>query len=190
MTEHSEESCLPRGVLTTRSERLMASGYWLLSAAESGPQARTEWDRNGAAWLRPGELFVAVTVPAGLVHAEVGLPRAEECAAPLAEVLAGGPLFYQRERLAREGTYTALLPASVSRVWGQPGTVAHPHRELLLIPAPDRCEPAGERPWWVVPLGDPGLLCPPERLADLVALGREATGRGVGVGRPGGDDGA
>jgi hypothetical protein len=136
------------------------------------------------------QVFAAVTVPAGLVHAAVGSQRAEECAAPLAEVLAGGPLFYQRERLASEDAYTALLPAGVGRIWGLRGTVAHPHRELILVPAPGRCEPAGEGPWWVVPPDSSGLLCPPDRLAALVTLGREATGRGVGIGRPGGDDGA
>ncbi|MFH8221723.1 hypothetical protein ACH4C2_16730 [Streptomyces sp. NPDC018057] len=165
----------PAITVTTRSERQLASGHWLLSAAPSPSQAKTEWDERGAAWLRPGVLFCAVVVPARTLHAAVGLGSPRECASPLAEVLDFGPLFYSPDGFQREGSYTALLPARVARLREAiPGVVTLPQRALFLVPAPDVTEPVdGGGPWWVSPLDGPGLLCPPERVAALVVVGRD-----------------
>ncbi|WP_199570509.1 hypothetical protein [Streptomyces murinus] len=163
------------GTVSTRAERQLASGHWLLAAAPLQPQARAEWEEHGAAWLRPGVLFCAVSIPASVLHAAVGLGSPQECAGPLAEALEFGPLFYSPEGFQREGSYTALLPARVARLREPiPGVVTLPQRALLLVPAPDVTEPVdGGGPWWVSPLDGPGLLCPPERVTALVGVGRD-----------------
>ncbi|WP_190122156.1 hypothetical protein [Streptomyces inusitatus] len=151
----------------------MAAGRWLLSAARSIPKASKDWEEHGSAWLRPGALFGAVIIPAGLIHAALGLDDPAACAPPLAEVL-GGPMFYSYDDFARQGSYTALVPVSAGQDWGMPGTVAHSHRGLLLVPAPGVIEPQERDPWWVVPLDGPDRLCSPDRLAALIRLGRDA----------------
>ncbi|MFC5072934.1 hypothetical protein ACFPN0_15385 [Kitasatospora cinereorecta] len=160
--------------LTTRTERLTASGHWLLPAAPVLEDANADWKNKGSAWLRPGILFGAVILPASLVHAALGLDDPVTCAAPLAEGLEGGPVFCTPKGFGREGSYVALVPASASLAWDVPGSVSHPCRALLQVPAPDVIEPQEDGPWWVVPLDGPGLLCPPDRLAALVNLGRDA----------------
>lgn len=157
--------------LTKRSDRQAASGHWLLPTAPVLEDARADWKNKGFAWLRPGVLFGAVIMPASLVHAALGLDDPVTCAPPLAEGLEGGPVFYNAEGFGRGGSYTALVPASVSLAWGVRGSVAHPYRVLFQVPAPEVVEPQGDGPWWVVPLDGPGLLCPPDRLAALVSLG-------------------
>ncbi|WNI31510.1 hypothetical protein OG322_22735 [Streptomyces sp. NBC_01260] len=151
---------------------MLASGHWLLSAAPVSAQAKAEWEESGAAWLRPSFLFAAVIVPAGVVHAAVGLDGPEACRAPLAEALEYGPLFYSPDDFSNEGSYTALVPGRVARLRPIPGVVMHPQRALLLVPAPGVTAPDDSGPWWVSPLDGPGLLCPPERVAALVAMGR------------------
>jgi hypothetical protein len=163
----------------------MASGHWLLASAPLIPTARSEWSNKGAAWLRPGLLFGAVIIEAAVIHAALGMDDPVACAPSLAEGLEGGPLFYSRHHFRGTGAYTALVPASVGMQWKLPGAVAHPARALLLVPAPDVIAPREDGPWWVVSLDGPGTLCPPDRLAALVLLGREALGREVP--RPGGD---
>ncbi|URM89429.1 hypothetical protein LUW75_04805 [Streptomyces sp. MRC013] len=98
-----------------------------------------------------------------------------KCAPPLAESLEGGPVFYSRDGFPDQGSYTALVPPSVAMTWQVEGSMSHPYRALLLVPAPDVIEPQKAGPWWVVPLDGPGLLCPPDRLAALVSLGVAAT---------------
>ncbi|WP_330248624.1 MULTISPECIES: hypothetical protein [unclassified Streptomyces] len=159
--------------MTSRAERLLASGHWLLSAAPLRPHAKVEWRENGAAWLRPGALFAAVVIRAFVVHAAIGLDSPEACAAPLADALEGGPMFYDAEGFGREGSYTALLPARVAQLAPMPGTVAHPQRGLLLVPAPDVIERVETGPWWMTPLDGPGLLCPPDRIAALASSGQD-----------------
>lgn len=158
---------------TTRAERLLAAGHWLLESAPTRPQAKAAWDENGAAWLRPGVLFAAAVIRAGIVHAAVGLDSPEACAPALADVLEGGPLFYNAAGFGPEGSYTMLLPARVAQLPPMPGTVAHPQRALLLVPAPNATERTEGAPWWVSPLDGPGLLCPPDRVAVLAAFGRD-----------------
>lgn len=164
------------GAVSTVAERQLASGHWLLSAAPARPQAKSEWDECGAAWLRPGVLFSALAIPAGFVHAAVGLDGPQACAGPLAEALEYGPLFYSSEGFQRQGSYTALVPARVARLRDPlPAVVCLPQHALLLIPAPHITEPTvGGDPWWVSPLDGPGLLCPLERVAALATFGRDA----------------
>ncbi|MEE1927940.1 hypothetical protein V1J52_06985 [Streptomyces sp. TRM 70351] len=167
--------------MTTSGERAKAGGHWLLSAAPSTEQSYGRWTTMGAAWLRPGALFGAVLVPADVVHGAVGLDDPVTCAAPLAEALEGGPVFFTRVGFRDGGCYTALVPASAAQTWRVAGATVHHHRALLLVPAPHVIEPQEEDcPWWVVPLDGPGLLCPPDRLGDLVALGRDATRKPTG----------
>jgi hypothetical protein len=163
--------------LTTSAERVLAGGHWLLPAAPEIEAGRADWKDTGSAWLRPGALFGAVIVPASLVHAALGLDDPIACAPPLAEGLEGGPVYYSPEGFGREGSYVALVPASVALSWSVRGCLSHPYRALLQVPAPDVIQPQEDGPWWVVPLDGPGLLCPPDRLAALVTLGREAKAR-------------
>ena len=171
------------GAVSIRSERALASGYWLLAAAPLRAQAKTEWDEWGAAWLRPGVLFAAVSIPACVLHAAVGLGSPQECAGPLAEALEYGPLFYGPDDFQREGSYTALLPSSVARLRVQlPGVVTLPQRALLLVPAPNVTGPVdGGGPWWVSPLDGPALLCPPDRVVALARVGRDVLTAGKGL---------
>ncbi|WP_327415373.1 hypothetical protein [Streptomyces sp. NBC_01233] len=161
--------------LTTSGERAFAGGTWLLPSAPSVQQAVAEWRNAGAAWLRPGVLFGAVVIREDLVHAALALDDPELCAAPLAEGLENGPVFYSREGFGNQGSYTALVPASVALTWRVGGSMGHHYRALLLVPAPDVVKPPDDGgPWWVVPMDGPGLLCPPDRLAALVRMGRAA----------------
>lgn len=166
--------------VTTGAERRQAAGHWLLSSAEDMPHAQNEWKQKGAAWLRPGAMYAAVMIPAYIVHAAVGLNCPRECAPPLADALERGPVFYSPEDFQRKGAYTALLPAGAARTWNVAGTVLHTPESHLLVPSPERRDPAGRSPWWVEPLDGPGLLCEPRRVAALVAVGRD------NIGRPGG----
>lgn len=154
----------------------MAAGHWLLASARSRPDAVTEWREQGATLLRPGLLFGAVSIPAALVHAAVGMATPQECAAPLAEAL-NGPLFYEPDPAGFEDSYTALIPASAALRWRLPESAAHPYRAMLLVPAPDRTSPGADptMPWWVVPVDGPGILCSADRVAALLTLGRDAT---------------
>ncbi|MEU6756924.1 hypothetical protein [Streptomyces sp. NPDC046685] len=161
--------------MTTRAEREMAAGHWLLASARSRPDAVDEWREEGATLLRTGLLFGAVSTTAALVHAAVGVATPQECAAPLAEAL-DGPLFYEPDPSGSEDAYTALIPASAALRWRLPESAAHPYRAMLLVPAPDRTSPGADptTPWWVVPVDGPGNLCPANRVAALLALGRDA----------------
>ncbi|MER5570378.1 hypothetical protein OHU17_00205 [Streptomyces goshikiensis] len=131
----------------------------------------SSWKENGAAYLIPGGLFCAVMIPAAVMHAAAEGDSPQACAGRIADVLEG-PVFYDPSAFRQEGGYTAILPASAALVWRVPSTVLHPSRRLLLVPAPDRCEPVGGRPWWVVPLESPGLLCAPQLVACFAGLGR------------------
>ncbi|MFJ3439254.1 hypothetical protein ACIPMU_37750 [Streptomyces cyaneofuscatus] len=159
-------------------EKRLAGGRWLLGAAPSLEEARVGWEESGSAWLRPGALFGAVVIRASVVHAALGAGSPIECA-PLVDV--GGPAFYSDEGFGREGAYTALVPASVALVWAVNGSIPHHRRALLQVPAPEAVRPerAG-RPWWVVPLDGPGLLCDPDLLAALVKRGTVTPGDAEG----------
>ncbi|MGP3691290.1 hypothetical protein ACTVZO_42650 [Streptomyces sp. IBSNAI002] len=135
----------------------------------------TTWKQKGAAWLRPGGLFCAVLIPAAVMHTAAQGNSPQACAGRIAEVLEG-PVFYDPSAFRQGGGYTVLLPASAALLWRVPGTVLHPSRRLLLVPAPDRCEPVDGRPWWVVPLERPGMLCAPQPVACFAALGRRRLG--------------
>jgi hypothetical protein len=154
--------------MTTRSEPQSAGGEWLLSAAPALDHARARWADAGMAWLRPGSLFTAVTVTARLIHEAVGRPGPQECASLLAAEL-DGPVFYRLGEFGPDAGYTVLLPASAARIWRVRGTVVLHSAALFLVPAPDRCEPAADAPWWVVPPGRLGTLCTPTLLASLLA---------------------
>ncbi|MFJ6659650.1 hypothetical protein ACIQNG_25350 [Streptomyces sp. NPDC091377] len=170
MMNDGSEAYPPPGRVATSAERRAAGGEWLLAAAPAIPQAKTEWQDSGAAWLRPGRLFAAVAVNTGLVHTVLGVPGPEKAVKYLGETL-DGPVFYREQVVRYESGYTALLPSSVAQNWRVPSTVVHPSRALLLVPAPDRCEPVDGEPWWAVPLDGPGQLCTPRLLALLVAAG-------------------
>ncbi|MDJ0460431.1 hypothetical protein [Streptomyces sp. H27-C3] len=153
----------------------MASCRWLLASAPVREQAKTDWETKGVAWLRPGLLYAAVTIPAGIIHAAVGVATVQECAEPLAEVLGEGPLFYEAQGFGSEDSYTALVLSWVAQIATPAGMVLHPPRALLQVPAPDVTEP-NEGLFWVVPMNSPGLLVPFDRLVPLVTLGRERLG--------------
>ncbi|MGW1989562.1 hypothetical protein [Embleya sp. NPDC001921] len=151
----------------------------MLQAATSLPQAEAEWCEAGAAWLRPGLHFAAVDIPSDFVHAAVERRSPAECPSALTEAL-GGPIYYNPRGIGDEPTYTALLPTSVHWSWRAPGTWVHTTTSVLLMPAPDRCEPVEEGPWWVAPLRGAGQVCDPDQVKAFVALGAERVG-GFGV---------
>ncbi|WP_328951330.1 hypothetical protein OG778_30260 [Streptomyces sp. NBC_00184] len=165
------------GVVHTRRERELAAGHWLLSASSDMRQSRADWRNKGAAWLQPGMLFGAVVVPEGLVHDALGLDGPDGCARPLAEHLEGGPLFYSPGGFGQQGSYTALVSASIAMSWRTRGSLGHHYRAAILIPSPHVTEPDGDRPWWVVPLDGPGVLCRATPLSALVMAGRRARDR-------------
>lgn len=166
----SHEPCAAWGQTMQDHSQLIATqrtvgATWLLAAAPSLPQAVTEWQDRGAAWLRPGELFSAVLLRACGVHAALGSDTAQGCAQQVTEILAG-PVFVQDSAFVGEKAYVALMPASAGRCWDAPGTV-HPGRALLLVPAPNALTPTDRGPWWVSPPARPGVLCDPEAVAAL-----------------------
>jgi hypothetical protein len=162
----------------TQAERTHATARWLSAAAPSAPQAVTDWHDSGATWLRQGVLFTAVTVAASLMHQAVGRPGPQECA-PLLMTELDGPAFYRLNEFGPDAGYTVLLPASAAGNWRVRGTVVLSSTAQLLIPAPDRLEPVGDAPWWVVPPDRPGSLCTPALLASLLARrGAPAGGEG------------
>lgn len=167
MSERTEESDTPPGVSAGSVRR--TANHWLLSAAPTPDQTRYGWPDSGAAWLRPGALFAAVIVRAGVMHEAVGEPGPERSVAALTDAL-DGPVFYRRGEFGPEAAYTVLLPASAARIWQVPDTVVLPPRALLLVPAPDRSTPNSEDPpWWVVPPDSSGSLCTPALLASLLS---------------------
>ncbi|MFF4385638.1 hypothetical protein ACFY0G_02410 [Streptomyces sp. NPDC001552] len=174
----------PPGAITTRTERQAAAGHWLLAASPLISRGLADWKDKGVTRLRPGIMFGAVSIPAALIHAALASTSPKESAAPLAEVLNGGPVFYEPDPGGEEDAYTALLHATAGAKWDRPDSVVHPYRALLQVPAPYRCGPGDDPslPWWVVPIDGPGLVCPPDRLAALVACGREALDGGVAGG--------
>lgn len=157
--------------ITTANERRMASGHWLLAAADSIPDANARWKYDGEACLRTGALFTAVMISAAVVHSAIGETTPQRCAPRLRDALEG-PVIFDPAACRQEGGYTALLPASAGRFWNVPSTTLYPARALLLVPAPERCAPVEDRPWWVVPLDGPAQLCSTALLASLASLGR------------------
>jgi hypothetical protein len=151
----------------------------LLEAAPSLPKAEKEWYENEAAWLRPGLRFAAVDIAANIVHAAAERQSPAKCRTPLAEAL-GGPVFYNPLGSGDEPTYTALLPVTVRWHWRVPGAWVHPTSSMLLVPSPGRFLPAEEGPWWVVALSGAERVCPQDRVAAFVALGRERLARAGG----------
>jgi hypothetical protein len=151
-----------------KAGQLHAAAEWLSSAAPFSSQARVQWANSGAAWLRPGPLFTTVTVSATLIHEAVGRPGPQECAPLLAAEL-DGPVFYRLGEFGPDAGYTVLLPASATRTWRVSGTGVLPPAALLLVPAPDKCEPTADTPWWVVPPDGSGTLCTSAFLASLLA---------------------
>lgn len=157
-----------------RMNRLVEFGAWLMLTSPSEGQTRTEWYQAGAGWLRPGDQWSAVVVPALLVHAAVGRPGPQE-SAPLLATL-DGPVFYRPGVCGRDAAYTALLDVKDGREWDVPGTRVNSSNAMVLVPAPGAVRaPGGGRPWWVVP-GYGSWWCEAGRLAALVESGRAAGG--------------
>ncbi|MFF4391420.1 hypothetical protein ACFY0G_32225 [Streptomyces sp. NPDC001552] len=158
--------------MTTRPERRLAAGHWLLASAPSIPDARRQWRDSGSTWLRTGALYSALMIPAAVMHAAAQGDGPKECAGRISDALEGGPVFFDPTSFRQRGGYTLLLPASAAHTWRVPSTLMHPPGSRVLVPAPDRCGWSGSKPWWVVPLESPGLLCSPELVACLATLGR------------------
>lgn len=165
------------GVLVhTRQERELASGHWLLAAAEDRDKARDEWADGRVTLLRCGGIFAAVRLPADLVHAAVGSQAPGEVDAYLTEVL-DGPVFMDTH--ARR--YYALVPASAARLewWNAraiEGVECLGSGCYLGVPAPQRSEPCEGHAYWSVPMDGPGSLC--EAVA-VVRLARYGHSRSV-----------
>jgi hypothetical protein len=167
MIKRTESATPPTGD-ATGSPRLGDGGHWLLAASPTPGQAAAQWADKGVAWLRPEAVFTAVIVRAEVMQQAVGRPGPQACAPLLASEL-DGPVFYRQGEFGPEGGYTVLLPPSAAGIWRVRGTVVLRQEALVLVPAPDRLEPAEEVPWWVVAPDALGRLCTPALLASLLA---------------------
>ncbi|MEU5044527.1 hypothetical protein [Streptomyces griseorubiginosus] len=176
--EHTDDAS--SGVLvTTRQDRELAVGTWLLLAADSRDRALEEWRTGGIALLRCGIRFTAVRIDAGLIHAAAGSDTPEKVKEFLAEVLHGGPVFVDQH----SRRYYALVPSSEAdrSEWStqRRGAACLARGSFLGVPRFDLGNPDDAFSYWVVPMDGPGDLCPVAAVAQLVAYGhsRSAEGR-------------
>lgn len=158
--------------VSTRSERLIATGHWLLACCAEGPRTYGQWDQAGALWLRPGVLFAAAVVTAEVVHAAVEQTSPETAAEGLAHLFMDGPVYFDPSMFAGSGGYVFLVPASAARGWAPPGVVVSGARAEVLVPALGVCERQESGPWWVVAPEGPGLLCAPDMVTAVAGAGR------------------
>ncbi len=149
---------------TTRSERALAVGHWLLSAAEDRQQARADWTATGITVLRCGGIFSAVGIPTVLVQAAAGVQERGAVDAYLTRALLGGPVITS----AAAGLHYALVPPSTARNWSVPETECLAPGSSLAVPRVDR--DAGGA-YWSVPMDSPGELCVPAAVAQMALYG-------------------
>ncbi|MFD3978224.1 hypothetical protein ACFWR6_06525 [Streptomyces griseus] len=145
----------------------MASGHWLLGAAEDRDRAQDAWQVGGVAMLRCGGLFSAVRIPEARIHDAVLSRDRAEIDRSLAQRLEGGPVICDRFA----GWYYALVPASVARRWETPDTVCLGVGSLLGVPEPETVEDSGHRIYWSVPMDSPATLCHPSAVSGTITAG-------------------
>ncbi|TLQ39495.1 hypothetical protein FEF34_39440 [Streptomyces marianii] len=144
---------------------------WLVLASSDRAKAWTEWDTYRVALLRCGSLFSAVRIPGYLVYTAAGAEEPEAVRRFLAEILDGGPIFYD----VGGQQYYALTPASAARSWRLTVAECLDSDAFLGVPATDLTEFDPRYPaYWVVPMDGPGTLCAPDDVALLVLMGHQS----------------
>ncbi|MFF0133709.1 hypothetical protein ACFYTG_50115 [Streptomyces mirabilis] len=157
----------PEAEVITGAERARGIEAWLLLAAPDAAKARREWETQGAAILRCGQLFTAVRIPGTIVRAAADKDDAAGVDAFLAQVFAGGPVFTD----AGLNRYYALVQGGAAYDWHVPGTECLPRGIGLGVPAVGLMQYEPGVPYWASPMDGPGELCDEDQVADLVMTG-------------------
>jgi hypothetical protein len=171
-----------RAVVEDPEDRVSLARGWLLMSAKDPGVAHREWQDLGVALVECGQEFGVVRMEADIVWAATGRRRMVEVDEVLAEVL-GGPVFMS----LYPHRYYALVPVEAARRYewavqrqrhvrylGEGSVVGVP---LVGLTAPD-----GSRPYWCVPVGEPGHVCSADAVSAFLARGRQVLeGRGEGV---------
>ncbi|MGY5009881.1 hypothetical protein ACWCY6_17630 [Streptomyces sp. 900105755] len=177
-SEHTDDASSAGVLVTTRQERELAVGTWLLLSADSRDRALEEWRTGGIALLRCGMQFTAVRMEAGLIHAAAGSDAPETVKEFLAEVLHDGPVFADQHNRR----YYALVPPSAADrpEWSKQrrGAECLARDSFLGIPRFDLSNPEDAFSYWVVPMDGPGDLCPALAVSQLVAYGHSRSADG------------
>lgn len=161
-----------RTEVADRGERASLARGWLLLSAKRPDVAGREWHELGVALLECGEWFGVVRMQPEVVWAATGTERMTEVDAELARVL-GGPVFMS----LYPHRYYALVPTSAAdrHEWkDQPRTDAKflGQGSVVGVPLPGRTTPDGSRPYWCVPVTEPGELCSADAVSRFLAHGR------------------
>nr|WSZ97005.1 hypothetical protein OH820_16245 [Streptomyces sp. NBC_00857] len=135
---------------------------WLASANVDPESAYRDWRDGVPAVLGTGSVFDAIKMPDRLVHAAIGSTEQSIVRDVLAEL--GGPVIW-----APACWYYALVPAGTAASWRSPHSSALGRGWYLAAPRLDRNGPSGVH--WAVPVGQPGKLCTPESVAELLRTG-------------------
>lgn len=158
------------------TQRQLSVSEWLLAAAAVDiKHARVDWADRGIALMRCGSIFAAVRIPAEMVHAAAGAEDRDRIDIFLGEVLEGGPVFID----ASSQRYYVLVHVSTEGFLDEIGALAPDVEWLgsgtyLGVPDPMRHTQGGIRSYWCVPMYGPGVLCSPNAVARLIALGRRS----------------
>jgi hypothetical protein len=161
----------PRPGPEVAQERRMAVANWLLSAAIDPDRAGQEWPHVGTVLLRCGALFTVVRMPGRLVDAAAGTSSPEGLSLHLRELVDGGGVW--TDRCSRAVYF--LVPFGAIGTWSVPGTECLDERYVVGVPWPGREPDRGDRrSYWLAEMAGPGVLCPPEAVADVAHRGTAA----------------
>ncbi|GAA0616960.1 hypothetical protein [Streptomyces crystallinus] len=142
---------------------------WLASAHPVPAQARREF-AVGIALVPTGDKFDAIRLPAPLVHAAVGSEDPDAVAAFLAKTLPGGGAVIH-DAYGVGVWYYALVPPGTHVDWRVPDVECLRPGTWLGVPRVDLTARPG--PHWTLPPREPGCVCAPHALTNLIALGHD-----------------
>ncbi|MFF0092644.1 hypothetical protein ACFYSF_22155 [Streptomyces canus] len=157
----------PEARVITGAERARAVEAWLLLAAADAAKARREWETQGAAVLRCGQLFDAVRLPGAIVRSAAETDDPADVDRFLAQALGGGPVF----TTAGLERYYALVEGGVAYDWRAPAAECLPRGIGLGVPAVGLTEYQPSLSYWASPMDAPGQLCDENKVAELVMSG-------------------
>ncbi|MXM67090.1 hypothetical protein GR925_27590 [Streptomyces sp. HUCO-GS316] len=161
-----------RTVVTDRGEAAQLARGWLLLSAERPDVAALEWRERGAALLECGREFSVVRMQPEVVWAAVGSQRMADVDAELKRAL-DGPVFMS----LYPHRYYALVPVNAGLRYEWAVQSRDDARFLggdsvVAVPLPGRVEPDGARPYWCVPVREPGVVCSSDAVSRFLAHGR------------------
>lgn len=159
-------------MVADRGEQAATAREWLLLSANNPDAAATGWQELGVALLECGRKFSVVRMKPEVVWAAAGAHSMAQVDACLREILVG-PVFMS---MYPHRYYAFVPPAAAGRYeWtDQPRNDARFLGEgtVVAVPLPGRTEPDGARPYWSVPVTEPGRLCSPDAVSRFLAHGR------------------